>query len=132
MAKNLTDCIADIQATVVAISGISDPGHGIIDSLDNGTFVVTEPADGNFTPSETFRKGVHVIRCSVFVKEDDYPRYRAALIGFVESIYDALRADVTLGGTCDTMTTIDYSYGPSKFGPYPVYGPVFTIGVKIQ
>lgn len=132
MAKTLTDCIADIQSTVAALTGVTDIGYDITQSIAPGIYALTEPGDGEFTPDQNFRKGLHTITCKIFCPDEDYPRYRSALTALVESTYDALRADITLGGTCDTITDISYRYGPAKFGPYPVYGATFSVGVKIQ
>jgi len=132
MAKALDDCMTQIQTVTVALSGVTDPGYDITQSLAAGIYAITEPLSGVFTPDQNFRKGLHNIQCRVFCPVDDYPRYRATLAALVESVYDAIRADVTLAGTCDTITSIGYNYGPGAFGSYPVYGATFSIGVKIQ
>lgn len=132
MAKDLISCIGQIQSVATGLSGVSDPGHAALDSISNSIFALTEPAGGTLQPTANFAKGLHDIRILIACKIDDYARYRATLIPLIESFYTALRADVTLAATCDTITGISYTFGQTQHGTYPVYGAVFTIGVKIQ
>lgn len=126
--------IQAIQDTVITVTGIREAPDYPPEQVSDFPFAVAFPAEGdhNFgVVGERMFLGDIVLE--IHVSRVDLPTAVENSIGFGDTIPDALMADPTLNGTCDTFEKIHQSFGALNWGEIQTIGYRFTIrNIKIR
>lgn len=125
-----------IDQLVVIESGLS----GVKVAHDETPETLSEfPAFINFPSSGTFtvgpggqgvKKHLATLIAEVHLTRQILPQAEAAARPYIESFADAILADVTLGGTVDSVLEIRWTYGVLAFGAEQHLGCRFELDYK--
>lgn len=122
----LAAAIGHIQATVGAVDGIRAAPAYPPDSMAVYPFTVCYPGSGTWERMSDWKKGLHTVNLEVHWARKDLYRDVEKAAAFAETIPNAILSDPTLGGHCETITAVSYSFGAMQ------YGGVDTIGYRYQ
>lgn len=130
-----------VQAAVIALQELVGDVTGIKgapsyppDSLNIFPVAAAYPAQGslNFGVAGEM-KGLHNLVVEVHVRRTNLATDVQAVIGYIDSVPDAVMADPTLSGTVSTFERIDYTFGKLSWGDQETFGIRFTlVNVKIR
>ena len=130
----LVAAIADIQATVGALTGIREAPDYPTDqtSVFPTSFCFAGSGEWKQQPAGS-RTGLHTITLQIHWDRKDLPRDVTKALGFCETIPNAIMKDYRLGGTVDTVVDpITYTFGVLEWGGIQTIGWSFNITVKIM
>jgi hypothetical protein len=131
------DLILSIAQIVRGISGIREAPDYPPEQMADFPFAVVYPGDGRhmghaLAGAVGLKKWVGSVIVEIHVGRRDLPSTVASLLDFADSVPNALLADPTLGGKCDTFGEIKQSFGELGWGDTPTIGFRFVISdIKI-
>lgn len=139
MAKTLDDAIEAVLYLVSQLDGLrkvaSPQERYTVDP-----FATAFPGAGEWQKASSgMVKGLHSIVLLVLkVRAGDLPRELAVIIPYGELVQEKLLSDDNIvlpdsagSATVDTITGLDWEFGPVDWGQTPYIGWAFEIGVKI-
>lgn len=128
-----------VQDLVADVTGIRVAPDYAPDALNVFPASVAYPESGVYDLGRPMgdKQGLHTIVVEIHVLSADLPKAIQASIGYIETVTNALMADPTLTGSCQTYGRISYTYGPMAWGTgqnaVATFGPRFVIeDVKIH
>lgn len=128
--------IADIQGSIAAISGIREAPTDAPAEMNVFPFAVCYPGRStiSYGPGYLVRQELTDIVVELHVGRKDQARDIKTLLGYWESIPNAIMADPTLGGNVSTIGEIEVVWSNElAWGSTETVGIVWTIqDVKIQ
>jgi len=134
----LQQIIDDIQDATAAVStNIRAAPDEPPDQMSAYPFVVAFASSGEYSwlPGPVM-KGLHNIAVQLHVSHQDQARDVAVAMVYAKAIPNAIFAALVsdlLAGTCDTFTTISYTFGGMEYGGVPTLGFQFLVeGVKTK
>ncbi len=128
----LAQVIERVAAVMSSVPGIRRAPVNPEEQMNVFPFAVVYPADGDNTfgtPGE--RLALDSIAIEIHVARKDLPRDIQSALPFVDSIPDALMADMVAtqwAGTIDTFESISWTFGPLGWGGMDTLGFRFTVG----
>lgn len=133
MAKTLTDAITQIQTIVGAISGIKQAPIYPPEKMSEFPFAIAFPGAGTITTeSAGTKRGLHQISLEIHTARKNMAQDVETVIGYGETVANAILGNLTLNGSVDTVNGISYEFGPLGYDTTPTLGYKFTIDVKIR
>jgi hypothetical protein len=139
MPGALETCISEVVAVVRGVSGIQNVPLNPPSVMSYSTFGLVYPSSGTFGigPIGT-RRGLHSVAIDILTKDVDIARSMATLKPMVDSLANALIAEVSIGGdqfnnSIETFGSLTYNWIPlTDYGGVPVVGWHFLMNdVKI-
>jgi len=129
--------VSKVQSYIGAISGMRSAPASPPDQPKMYPFSLVYPGEGEWSMEPiSWKKGLHSIVIEIHVQRRDLPRDFESVVGFCESIPNALFRELVADkwdGTVDTIGTISYVFGVLGYGGMDTIGFKFTVnGVKAQ
>ncbi|MBI1296666.1 hypothetical protein GC175_17055 [bacterium] len=127
--------IADVLATVGALDGIERVYGDPPESLNEFPCVYCYVGDGEMELiSEGYQRGIHTLVLIIMQSRTQLPQAADAIKQWPQKVFDALAADVTLGGTVASIVwPLRYRVGMIGYGPANAYlGVRFELKVKVH
>ena len=127
----LQQAIDRVQALVGAISGIREAPDEPPETMAVFPFAVAYVTGGRWDSiSAGWAIGYHTIALELHVSRVDLPRDVQEAMAYSESVANALIGDITLNDTVETITSINYTFGPIGWATVPTLGWRYEIEVK--
>ncbi|HOA25576.1 MAG TPA: hypothetical protein PKI52_16315 [Aggregatilineales bacterium] len=138
MTQTLAAAIAAIQDVWLSLQVAGQPAVKAApaqptESMTQFPFVVTYPARARVTPMAGWTKSVVTLYTEFHMGRSILPRNVEVAIAYYEPFLDALRADITLGGSVDAIVgDIRAEFGYLEWAGEKHVGWRFEIDVKQQ
>jgi len=133
--ESLQSAIEAVQSTISAITGVAAAPAAPTDAPSGQWPIsIAFPRLGEFSGGGNAQTvGYHTIVVQLHYARADLARAYATIVPYLESIIEALHADVTLGATVTTISdTIGYEFGAMEWAGLNTIGWQFEIPVKIR
>jgi hypothetical protein len=138
MTKSLAGAIEFIQATLEAEAAINFAPDYPPEAASLFPFSVCFPTTGSFRIQQAgWRTDLHTLVIEIHYAQTLLAPVIQKAVAELPGLVTALVADVTLGGTVDTIVTgeterIHYAFGQMEYGGKKTVGTQLRIPVKIQ
>lgn len=131
MAKSVELAIANLQAKSLT-AGCANAPSVAIEQMGPSPFSLAFEQSGT-TDIESYHFAIDfaVIVVQHHVSRNILPADIAKAASLRDTFLKSIRDDPTLGGTCDTVTSIKRRFGEMKFGTMSTVGYQYEIGIKI-
>ncbi len=133
--EDLQSAIEDLQSTIGAITGVkAAPDNPPDVPSGQWPFSIAFPRTGEFQGGGNAQVvGLHTIVVQLHYHRQDLSRSYETIIPYLETVIEAILADVTLGGTVTTIRdSITYTFGAMTYAGIDTIGWQFEVPVKIR
>lgn len=133
--KTLRDVTDYVQGLMREVAGMREAPDRPPDKIGRYPFATCYPFAGEvwFGEPEGRYRGLHQLALEVHVARKDLARDFESSMALLEPVLEALGADVTLGGTVETLVgEVTYTYGPLLWFGQDTLGWRFLLRVKIH
>jgi len=129
-ATGVSAIITRVAAIQEAIPGIKKAHINAPESIKEMPCFVNFPASADIEMLPMQRRVKHLIKMHLFVQRSDLPSAEKELRPFLELVFSAFDADITLGGTVIRSYIIHYDYGKLEYPEGTKYaGDTFDLEV---
>lgn len=129
---SMAGVITHIQAVVGAVTGIRAAPAYPAEQISVYPTAICYPASGAWSRQSGWKKALHTVNLEIHWARKDLYRDIERAVEFAESIPNDLLADPTLGGNCETVTDISYTFGAMVYGGVDTIGYRYSITYKDQ
>ena len=126
---NAAKAILDVALT---LSGIRNAPDAIPEQAGVFPFVACFPHEGRWVKEFSKVGGLHTLILELHLERDPLPQAYELAMGYAETVPVALYADITLGGTVETITQIRYEFGALGWGEAKTIGFCWFVEVKVH
>lgn len=127
---SMAGVVAYIQATVGAVEGIRLAPAYPPEQANVYPFAVCYPGSGSWTRMSGWKKAMHTVNLEIHWPRKDLYRDVERAVEYAETIPNDLLSDPTLGGNCETITDMSYSFGAMTYGGVDTIGWRYSITYK--
>lgn len=133
MANELANAVAAVQDVVGAITGIRGAPDTPPDQINVFPFSVAYPTNGSWRRTRPgTREGVQKIAVEIHFSRTGLARDVAEALPFGDTVAEALLGNLTLAGTVFDLNSIDWTFGPMKWGGIDTLGWRFLLAVHME
>lgn len=135
---SLVSAISYLLTTVGAISGIKSAPSSPPESMNSFPFLICYPDSGEYSMEFAGEdKGLHKINLELYFNRSNLPSAVTLMTPFIKLIKDAIKSDMTFGGSVDTVVAsnnskISYSVLSVEYADIECLVLQFSITVKVK
>ncbi len=111
MTTALEDLITQLVVVETAISGVAAAHAAVPEALGSMPAFINFPSAGSAEMTPGVSHELHTVVAELHVARGDQKVAEAAARPFIQLFLNALWADPTIGGKCDSVNEVRYRYG---------------------
>lgn len=132
MTQSVELAIANLQSKSTSAGCAQAPAYAIEEMGPSPFSLAYEDSGETFIHAVGFADDTAVLVVEHHVSRSMLPKDIAKAATLRDTFIKAIRDDVTLNGTVDTVSFVRRKFGRMKLGTMPTVGYRYEIGVKIQ